>query len=282
MPSMPPEKIPCSVLILTRNSATTLGQCMRNLQPFGDILVRDGNSEDDTVAIAKKHGARVLPQYDTAEKSVRIKDFTEMQLRQRADALYDWVFYLDSDEYIADELVQELAEMIPHLPPKTVIKLQRFPVVDGVVRTRGLYCPEVVPRIHHRKSGCTLKTGKVVHEKYVYDDSFVEVVATHPLYYPLDPAKDLRSKDDRYITLEIEKIRRDGYKWSHYFRWKLFREPLVMLSLLLKIVRHIPQYGKPDALPFEHEWRYVRYHWRLLRAVTGAMLKHPLTGGKVA
>ncbi len=273
--------IPCSVLILTRNSAKTLPKCLANLAPFGDILVRDGNSEDNTVEVAKAAGARVLPQYETAEKSVRIKDFTELQLRQRADAKFDWVLYLDSDEYLSDELVDEIGEMIPNMPEKTVIKFQRFPVVDGVVRTRGLYCPEVVPRIHNRTSGCTLKSGKVVHEKYVYDDTFVEIVTTHPLYYPLDPVMDLRSKDNRYLTMEMERIRRDGYKWSHYFRWILFREPLVMLSLLLKIARHIPQYGKPDALPFAHEWRYARYHWVLFWSMTWAMVRRPFSGGKV-
>ena len=41
------EKIPCSVLILTRNSAATLEKCLKNLSAFGEILIHDANSEDD-------------------------------------------------------------------------------------------------------------------------------------------------------------------------------------------------------------------------------------------
>ena len=83
---MTPEKIPCSVLILTRNSAGSLDRCLSTLHSFGEILVHDANSEDDSVVIARKHGAKVLKQYETDEKSVRVSDFTAMRLKQRADA----------------------------------------------------------------------------------------------------------------------------------------------------------------------------------------------------
>ena len=115
------SKIPCSVLILTRNSAATLPQCLKNLAPFGEILVHDANSEDNTAKIAQEYGVRVLPQDPTTqEKSIRVQDFTAIRLKQRADAAFDWVLYLDSDEELSDALVMELAELIPTLPIKTV------------------------------------------------------------------------------------------------------------------------------------------------------------------
>ncbi len=269
---MSQEKVPCSVLILTRNSAGTIERCLRNLEPFAEILVHDANSEDDTVAIATRMGARVLKQYDTEEKSVRVKDFTQMRLKQRADAVYDWVLYLDADEYLSVGLVDEIAGILKGADEKIIVKVPRLPIIDGRLRTQGVFFPEVVPRIHNRAGGCTLLPGKIVHEKYVYDDSFVEVVTTHHLCVPTASVDELRSKDDRYLLLEIERIRREGYRWGQYFRWILLREPLVILSILLKIVRNIPKYRDPDAVPFAHEWRYVRYHWRLLRAFTGAMI----------
>jgi glycosyltransferase involved in cell wall biosynthesis len=51
-----PEKIPCSVLVLTRNSAATLEKCLAPLSNFAEIVVHDANSEDHTVEIAKKFG----------------------------------------------------------------------------------------------------------------------------------------------------------------------------------------------------------------------------------
>lgn len=267
------EKTPCSVLVLTRNSASTLARCLQNLVSFAEIVVHDANSEDNTVEIAKQFGAKVFKQYDTEEKSVRVKDFTEIRLKQRAAASNDWVLYLDSDEYLSDGAVAEIGEILKTASPKTIVKIPRVPVIGGVPRTRGDIFKEIMPRLHNRASGATLQKGKTVHEKYQYDSSFKEVSMKNPLYVPLPDVADLRSKDDRYLTLEIERMRRDGYPWSQYVRWILLREPLIMLQILFKILIALPQFGYPDSVPIEHHLRYVRYHWRLFRAVTGLMFE---------
>jgi glycosyltransferase involved in cell wall biosynthesis len=267
------EKIPCSVLVLTRNSAATLERCLRPLQHFGEILVHDANSEDNSVEIAKRYGAKVLKQYDTEEKSVRVTHFTEMRLKQRAEAKYDWVLYIDSDEELSEAAALEIGEILKTAPLKTIIKIPRVPVIDGIPRTHGHLTPDVMPRVHHRKSGAGLRAGKIVHEKYEYDSTFTEVVLKNPLYVPLPSVADLRSKDDRYLTLEIERMRTEGYSWSQYFRWILFREPAIMVMITIRILLKTPELLRKDAIPFAHHWRYVRYHWRLFRAVSGLMLK---------
>ncbi len=267
------EKIPCSVLVLTRNSAGTLEKCLQPLSSFAEIVVHDANSEDNTVEIAKKFGARVFKQYDTEEKSVRVKDFTEMRLKQRAAASCDWVLYIDSDEELSPEAVVEIGNILATATPKTIIKIPRVPVIDGVARTRGDIFKEVMPRLHHKTSGATLRKGKTVHEKYEYDASFTEISLKNPLYVPLPSVSELRSKDDRYLTLEIERLNRDGYTWKQYVQWQLFREPLIILVLTLRILFVTPKLFSYNSIPFAHHWRYVRYHWRLFRAISGLMLR---------
>ncbi len=269
-----PDKIPCSVLVLTRNSAGSIERCLKPLQNFAEILVHDANSEDDTVEIAKKLGAKVLPQYpeDVTTPSLRVKDFTEMRLRQRADAAYDWVLYVDSDEILSDAAAAEIGELLKTVDIKTIIKIPRVPVIDGVPRTKGHLTPDVMPRIHHRKSGATLQKGKTVHEKYEYDSSFCEISLKNPLYTPLPDVADMRAKDDRYLLLEVKRLHDTGYTWGEYVRWILFREPLIMLALLGRIALKLPELGKPDSIPVDHHLRYVRYHWRLFRGITGMML----------
>lgn len=269
---MSEQKIPCSVLVLTRNSAATLDRCLAPLTRFADIVVHDANSEDDSVAIAIKYGARVLKQYDTEEKSVRVHNFTEMRLKQRDAALCDWVLYIDSDEEMTPELVEEVGVLLASAAPKTIIKFPRLPIIDGRLRTRGLFFPEIVPRIHHRKSGATLRTGKVVHEKYVYDQTFHVVVTKNHLRVPLDSLQALQAKDDHYLVLEAQRIKENGYSWRQYCKWILFREPLIILSLSLRIALRSPLYLFSSSVPFSHEWRYVRYHWLLFWAYTKMML----------
>ncbi|MEQ1849552.1 MAG: glycosyltransferase [Candidatus Peribacteraceae bacterium] len=276
-----PNKIPCSVLVLTRNSAASLERCLAPLSRFAEIVVHDANSEDDSREIALRHGAKVYKQYDTDEKSVRVKNFTEMRLKQRAAASYDWVLYIDSDEEMTVELVEEVGVLLSTVKPKTIIQFPRLPIIDRRLRTHGIFFPEIVPRIHHRGSGATLQEGKVVHEKYVYDDTFTVITTKSHLRVPTDSVQDLRAKDDRYLLLEVERIREHGFRWSRYVRWILFREPVIILSLIARIVRNIPRYRDPSSVPFGHEWRYVRYHWRLFRAITGALFLRPLTAGKI-
>ena len=256
------------MLVLTRNAASTLDRALKPLAPFGEILVHDANSEDETMAIAKKYGAKVLKQYDTEEKSVRVKDFTEIRLKQRADATFDWVFYLDADEEIPPELATEIGEILKTAYPKVIIKIPRLPVINGKIFRHGAFWPEVMPRIHHRKGGCTLQEGKAVHEKYVYDDSFTVVITRNPLFVPMDPLPDLIQKDDTYIALEAKRFREQGKRslW-HFIKWFLIREPLIMLNILLHILWCRVRYFGKDSLPFPYEWRIVRYHARLLGAL---------------
>jgi rSAM/selenodomain-associated transferase 2 len=49
-----------SIVIPTLNAAATLADCLAGLEGH-EIVVADGGSRDDTVAIARKHGARVIP-----------------------------------------------------------------------------------------------------------------------------------------------------------------------------------------------------------------------------
>ena len=100
-----------------------------------------------------------------------------------------------------------------------IVKIPRVPVIGGVPRTKGHLSPDIMPRIHNRKSGATLQKGKTVHEKYEYDSSFKEIALKHPLYVPLPDVADLRSKDDRYLLLEVERLRNTGYTWNEYVRW---------------------------------------------------------------
>ena len=68
------KKIPCSVQVLTLNSAKTLAKCLASIKDFAEIIVLDGNSVDSTLAIAKQYTDKIYPQSNTNEKNVRITD----------------------------------------------------------------------------------------------------------------------------------------------------------------------------------------------------------------
>ena len=267
---MSDDKIPCSVLILTRNSAESLEPCVKSAQRFGEILVHDANSEDDSVEIAKKYGAKVLKQYDTEEKSVRLTNYTEMRFKQRDAAKYDWVFYMDSDEYLSEEAVEEVAEILKTADMKTLIHFPRFPIIGGRIRSHGAFFPEYHLRIHNRKGGCTLNNDVLVHEKYVYDETFSHVRVKSPMYTLIPTARELCEKDDHVIKLEIK--RNIGRTWKKYFYWDVWRKIRSITSVILHMLWNYMRHGFKNSVPMRYELRTIRYHIKYVWQMTKYML----------
>ncbi|MGB7864368.1 MAG: glycosyltransferase, partial [Candidatus Sulfotelmatobacter sp.] len=50
-------KLPVSVIIAARNEAKNLSRCLQALRDFGEVYVNDSQSTDETVEIARSHGA---------------------------------------------------------------------------------------------------------------------------------------------------------------------------------------------------------------------------------
>lgn len=112
-----------SVVIATHNSARTLGRCLTSVrsqqypQDHIRIVVADGASTDDTVAIAKKHGATVLTipaEKQTAEynKGVAVRA-----------AIGDLILMIDHDNVLPH--AQWLNNMVrPFLEHREVVAVQ--------------------------------------------------------------------------------------------------------------------------------------------------------------
>ena len=99
--------LPLSVLIPTRNEARNLPRCLEALRGVGEIYVIDSQSTDETVEIARRHGAKVVQFYYQGGWPKK---------RQWAmDTLplaYEWILLLDADEILTAELAEEIRRTI--------------------------------------------------------------------------------------------------------------------------------------------------------------------------
>src|SRR5260370_13912149 len=93
-------RAPIAVVIPTRNEAGQIGACIRHLDWTDDIVVVDGGSTDDTVALARAAGARVITDGP--------RGIGEQRNAGIAVARHEWVFALDADERIGPELAHEM------------------------------------------------------------------------------------------------------------------------------------------------------------------------------
>ncbi|MDR1871371.1 MAG: glycosyltransferase family 2 protein [Deltaproteobacteria bacterium] len=95
-------------LILTRNEAANIEECLASARLLGDILgeiiVIDDHSDDNTPEIAKKLGARVMTR--------KLTDFASQRNFALSQSQAPWVFFLDADERVSPELAAAIKEIL--------------------------------------------------------------------------------------------------------------------------------------------------------------------------
>lgn len=93
-------------IVLTKNSADTLDNCLRSLEFLDELIVVDSGSTDATQQIASRYHARVIerPLDDFASQ----RNFALQQSRN------DWVLFVDADERVSFELRQSITSLEPH------------------------------------------------------------------------------------------------------------------------------------------------------------------------
>lgn len=110
--------VPLSVVILAKNEAGRLAECLRSVEWAAERLVVDDNSTDETVRIAESLGARV------------VRRAMDIEGRHRnwahAQAAHEWVLSVDADERVTPELAQEITQMFQQgAPPFQVYEVPR-------------------------------------------------------------------------------------------------------------------------------------------------------------
>lgn len=93
-----------SAIILTKNSEELIADCVDSVSFCDEIIVVDDRSTDRTPDLAKHLGARVF--------NLSTRSFSEKRNFGLKKARYKWIFYIDDDERVTEELQNSIKEIV--------------------------------------------------------------------------------------------------------------------------------------------------------------------------
>lgn len=255
------SKVQCAVGILTFNSGETLKAALESVSGFAEIVICDGGSTDDTLALARAYGAKILvdaPEFKDENK--KAADFAGIRNQMLSAATCKWFFALDSDELMTKELESEIFSVISNRCPPTAFWVPRKYSIDGELVLCAATYPTRQMRFFHRDA----VNGfiKTVHERIeVKSGALVSELQNYMLVpFNSDPSFH-RRKWVRYI--ELEAVRRGEISfWGWLF---VCAENLKISTLFLfRYVRNL-FFCRGKRMPWKLEWERHMYHVNICR-----------------
>ena len=148
-----------SAIVITRDEAHNLGDCLASLQGWIDeIVVVDSHSTDDTLAIARRHGAKV-------SQPEGWPGFGPQKNRALDLATSDWVLSIDADERVTPALAIEIRGILASGADAAAYEIPRLSWYCGKFIHHAGWRPDHVlrlfPRLHAQFS------QDLVHERVV-------------------------------------------------------------------------------------------------------------------
>ncbi len=264
--------ISCSVGILTYNSSKTLKRTLESVKDFKEIIIADGGSTDETLAIAASYGCKIIDQYAKGQPGDTsfhpIDDFARERNRLLEAATEPWFFYIDSDEYISDVLRTEIRTISTTSTPQYLA--YEIPIAlqspDAMV-TYQQWKQTYQIRFFSRSIEGTFQ--KPMHERFVFDRTTYPVGRlTGPWYVPLskpDFASYRRTVDHRLAQMLAAQPPKGLWDYLQYGVLQAIR---ALVGLLYRtIMVRIVYPGRPK-LPLSYLRNQLYSLWVTLRIQT--------------
>lgn len=200
---------PISVVIITKNAAHLLAPTLQSVKQLtDDIIVCDTGSNDATIPIAKKNGAKVL------EEKWRGHGLTKNIANEQAD--YDWILQIDADEIVDAQLLDTLLQL--NLSDDKVIYTVRRKnfFAEKLIRF-GQWRHDEPLRLFNRNQA--LWNEDVIHEKLIYEEGCeIKKLKGALLHKTVQSVEHYKEKMRLYAQKSAEQYFRTGVKGASYKR----------------------------------------------------------------
>jgi glycosyltransferase involved in cell wall biosynthesis len=229
------KKSSLSVVVIAKNEGEFIKDCLESVRWADEIVLLDGGSTDQTVAIARQYGARIVPQ------KTKVMDFAAWHNQGKEEVKNKWLLYLDADEQVTADLRKEMEKMIKRNDNLAAYAMPRRNFLLGQELKYGGWYPDYQIRLF--KKDRLVKWEGRLHERPVFEGR---------LDYLNKPMIHLTH---RSLSTMVEKTK----KWSEIEASLLFRNhhpPMVWWRILrMMISEFFWRFGKQQA------WRDRTVGW---------------------
>jgi glycosyltransferase involved in cell wall biosynthesis len=194
--------------IITFNEAANIRAACESVSWANEILVVDSESTDATREIAEECGARVI--------SRPWPGFAAQKQYAADEARHDWIFSLDADERVSDELRHSIEDLLYTKEAELVdgYRVARRSFYMGRWIRGGGWYPDYQLRLYERSRGRW--QGAYVHESVkMVDGALVALIKGDVLHYSVrDAAHHHRMIGERYAPLAARQMFEEGRRTS--------------------------------------------------------------------
>ena len=201
--SLAPRSVPLSVLVITRDEAQNIQECLASVAFADEILVVDSGSTDRTRELARAAGARV--EEHPFESAGRQRNWALPLLE------HSWCLVLDADERVTPELAREIERTVAADGPADGYTMPRRSFFLGTPIRHAGWGRDRVLRLFRRERG--RYDDALVHESLELQGRRAELEGAllHYTYRTLD---DYLAKLASYTARGAADLQRQGRRPS--------------------------------------------------------------------
>ncbi|MEM8893523.1 MAG: glycosyltransferase family 2 protein [Bacteroidota bacterium] len=194
-----------SGVIITYNESANIERCIKSLEGVVDeVVVVDSNSTDDTAAICKELGAKVILQ--------PFLGYIEQKNFAMECAEYDYVLSLDADEALSEQLKSEIATLKQDLK-YSAYRFNRLNNYCGKWLKHGHWYPDRKIRLWDKSKYRWAGTNP--HDKVdVQDKSQVKSVNADILHYSYATVSDHIDQVNKFARIHAKSAAKIGKRAS--------------------------------------------------------------------
>ena len=208
-----------SVCLVAQNEQQNLPRCLRSVRDLADeIILVDGGSTDSTQQIAREFGAKVFTRPFT--------NHADQKNHAASLASQDWIFLLDADEELSDQLKESVRQWKTREPEFAVYEMARLTWYLGAWIRHSRWYPDWQRRIYRRDKA---SFSGAIHSALRYDGPIGRLHG-NLLHYTIRTFPEHEAKLEKYTTTIAQEMFDQGkrnwraamwfaapWSWVHHF-----------------------------------------------------------------